>query len=301
MQTYIDDSEHREGSTRSMAETPEPPIRSDADVRSIADMPLAVETIFALAKEVSLEVLGAAVLLRCWAWHQVPGGSLPDNDEALAAMVGLRRDVWQRVRALALDGFARCSDGRLYHHAIVEKARAALAVIEKCEKRKADDRRRQKASYDRKKAKQTGNGTPEPAETSRGVGDLRHEAATPAPSPLSPLSHIPVGAMSSRPNEPVISHDDPLRDGKSHTSNGQTAATNQAKLKPAQPAIPAGVEIGTPGYPWDPTTFTDEDWDRIVARYVASGVWAVRSLGPSPRFPECRAPALVLHKHGYGR
>src|ERR1700730_14003460 len=83
-----------------MADTPEPPIRSDADVRSIADMPLDVETIFTFAKEVSLEVLGAAMLLRCWAWRQVPAGSLPDNDEALAAMVGLRRDVWQRVRPI---------------------------------------------------------------------------------------------------------------------------------------------------------------------------------------------------------
>jgi hypothetical protein len=73
-------------------------------------MPLAVETIFAFAKEVSLEVLGAAMLLRCWAWHQVPVGSLPDNDEALAAMVGLRRDVWQRVRAQALYGFTVCSE-----------------------------------------------------------------------------------------------------------------------------------------------------------------------------------------------
>src|SRR5258707_6776704 len=108
MQTYIDDSEHREGSTRSMAETPEPPIRSDADVRSIADMPLDVETIFAFAKEVSLEVLDAAMLLRCWAWHQVPVGSLPDNDEALAAMVGLRRDVWQQVRGLDVAGLPLC-------------------------------------------------------------------------------------------------------------------------------------------------------------------------------------------------
>ena len=110
MQTYIDVSEHREGSTRSMADTPGPPIRSDADVRSIADMPLAVETIFAFAKEVSLEVLGAAVLLRCWAWHQVPAGSLPHDNEALAATVGLRRDVWQRVRAQALYGFTVCSE-----------------------------------------------------------------------------------------------------------------------------------------------------------------------------------------------
>ena len=72
----------------------------NAGIQSIAEMPLAVETTFAFAKEVSLEVIGAAMLLRCSAWHQVPVGSPPGNDEA---MVGLRRDLWQRVGALALD------------------------------------------------------------------------------------------------------------------------------------------------------------------------------------------------------
>jgi hypothetical protein len=82
-----------------------------------------------------------------------------DNDEARAAMIGLRRDVWQRVRALALDGFARCSDGRLYHYVIVEKARAAFAGIEKREKRKADDRRRQNDISRPPKAGAGGGGT----------------------------------------------------------------------------------------------------------------------------------------------
>jgi len=249
-----------------MANTPGPPIRSDADVRSIADMPLDVETIFAFAKEVSLEVLDAAMLLRCWAWHQVPGGSLPDNDEALAAMVGLRRDVWQRVRALA------------------------LAEVEKKERRKADDRRRQKAYYDRQKlAKPNGNGTPEPNEETRSTSPV--EALTvvsTAPHPVAPLGTPSIPHMRTAPlcpDNPAVSHVDEVRDGKPHTSNGQTAATaltNQAKLKPAQPAIPAGIEVGTPGYQWDPDKLTDDDWDRVVARYVASGVSRMQSasLGP---------------------
>jgi hypothetical protein len=41
----------------------EPPIRADADLREIGDMPVDVATIFAFTKEVSLEVLGAAMLL----------------------------------------------------------------------------------------------------------------------------------------------------------------------------------------------------------------------------------------------
>jgi hypothetical protein len=282
MQTYINISEHREGSTQSMANTPEPPISSDANVRSIADMPLAVETIFAFAKEVSLQVLGAAMLLRCWAWHQVPTGSLLDNDEALAAMVGLRRDVWQRLRALALDGFARCSDGRLYHHGIVERALAVLADVEKKEKRMAADRRRQKASYDRRKlARETGNGTPEPnAEIVAAPSDVIATLSTPPPLPSPP---------APSPSSEPAPCSEPIRDTKPHgepkaepTSNGHMPQHEAAIIKvEAEPKL------------------TVKEWDAIVQKYRVHGTWSWRSLGPSPRFPECRAPSFILDKHGY--
>jgi hypothetical protein len=64
----------------------------------------------------------AAFTLWAKSWHQVPAGSLPNNDRMLAAMseAGGR---WNRVRDHALRGWVLCSDGRLYHPVVCEKAR----------------------------------------------------------------------------------------------------------------------------------------------------------------------------------
>lgn len=56
----------------------------------------------------------AAVGLWCRAWKQTPAGSLPDDDKVLAAFSGAGKS-WPKVKAMALRGFVKCSDGRLYH------------------------------------------------------------------------------------------------------------------------------------------------------------------------------------------
>jgi len=78
----------------------------------------------------------AGVLLWCAAWHQVPAASLPDDDVELANLAGYGRmpisvKEWKKVRAEALNGFVLCSDGRLYHDVIAEKALAAFASKER--------------------------------------------------------------------------------------------------------------------------------------------------------------------------
>ncbi|MHB1267830.1 MAG: hypothetical protein ACYCY2_09560, partial [Acidithiobacillus ferriphilus] len=66
------------------------------------------------------EELGAAVKLWMFAIHQVPAGSLPNNEVVLAQAAGYdhRKKAWQRVRGMALYGWALCSDGRLYHQTV---------------------------------------------------------------------------------------------------------------------------------------------------------------------------------------
>lgn len=73
------------------------------------------------------ESFRAAILLWCAAWHQVPAASLPDDDIELAHLAGYGRVIkeWRKVRAVALHGFIKCSDGRLYHPVIAEKALSA--------------------------------------------------------------------------------------------------------------------------------------------------------------------------------
>jgi len=106
---------------------PAPPLPSYVDLRNFGDMPLAVSRLrdSEIAGVPDAEVFRCAVLAWCAAWHQVPAASLPDDDAAIARMVGMGRDVkgWKKLRqAGALRGFRRAADGRLYHHVIAEKA-----------------------------------------------------------------------------------------------------------------------------------------------------------------------------------
>jgi hypothetical protein len=69
----------------------------------------------------------AAMALWCRAWKQVPAASLPDDDRILASFAGYGRGgkAWQRVKSMALRGFVKCSDGRLYHRVLAEDAKRA--------------------------------------------------------------------------------------------------------------------------------------------------------------------------------
>lgn len=94
-----------------------------------------------------------AVLLWCAAWHQVPAASLPDDDALLADLAGFGRVVkeWKRVRAAALRGFVKCSDGRLYHVVVSEKAISSW--LSKLQQRWKKDCAKLKKQAERKKLK----------------------------------------------------------------------------------------------------------------------------------------------------
>jgi hypothetical protein len=105
----------------------DPLVPAEVDLRNFHYMPLDVVRLrdSDLAGVEDAEVFRAAVLAWCAAWHQVPAASLPDDDAILARLTGYGRDLatWKRVReGGALRGFVRCSDGRLYHRVVAEKA-----------------------------------------------------------------------------------------------------------------------------------------------------------------------------------
>lgn len=103
-----------------------PLTNTDCDLRDFAFMPLDVVRLrdSDLAATESPEACWAAVLLWCASWHQVPAASLPDDDRVLANLAGFGRVVkeWQKLKSGALRGWVKCSDGRLYHPVIAEKA-----------------------------------------------------------------------------------------------------------------------------------------------------------------------------------
>lgn len=81
-----------------------------------------------LASDETPEACWAAVLLWCAAWHEIPAGSIPNNDQWQAKQAGYVArgkidKAWETVKEGALRGFVLCSDGRLYHEVVAEKAR----------------------------------------------------------------------------------------------------------------------------------------------------------------------------------
>lgn len=108
---------------------PPPLVAAEVDLRDFQYMELDVRVLrdSRFAAQVSGDAFRAGVLLWCAAWHQVPCGSLPDDDIELANLAGYGRFVkeWRKVRDEALLGFVKCSDGRLYHEVVSEKANQA--------------------------------------------------------------------------------------------------------------------------------------------------------------------------------
>ena len=112
-----------------MSSLPKPLVPANVDLRDFAFMPLDVKRLrdSDLAAVATDAEFRAAVMLWCAAWHQVPAGSLPDDDRTLAHLAGLGRNVaqFEDIRDMAVRGFAKCSDGRLYHNVICEKVTEA--------------------------------------------------------------------------------------------------------------------------------------------------------------------------------
>lgn len=101
----------------------EPFVPTEVDLRSFRFMPLDVLRLrdSDLAAVATGDQFKAAIMLWCAAWHQVPAGSVPNDERWLARHSGAGAN-WPTVRSEALRGFFECSDGRLYHKVVAEKA-----------------------------------------------------------------------------------------------------------------------------------------------------------------------------------
>lgn len=115
-----------------MTQITEPLTPPDCDLQDFSFMPLDVARLrdSELAARETPESCWAAVLLWAASWHQVPAASIPDDEMWIAKVAGyqLRGRIdkaWAGVRQGALRGWVKCSDGRLYHPVVAEKAREA--------------------------------------------------------------------------------------------------------------------------------------------------------------------------------
>lgn len=102
---------------------------ADCDLRDFAFMPLDVQRLrdSELAANETPETCWAALLLWSASWHQVPAGSIP-NDEKWMARASNAGRRWRIVREAVLRGWVLCSDGRLYDPEVSRRARIAWAA-----------------------------------------------------------------------------------------------------------------------------------------------------------------------------
>lgn len=78
------------------------------------------------------------------AWHEVPAGSLEDDDDVLADAAMCDASKWDKVRAEVLRGWVKCNDGRWYHPVVCERVLEAWqAKSERLDRNEHDrDRKR---------------------------------------------------------------------------------------------------------------------------------------------------------------
>ena len=127
-----------------MTDLPSPLTPPDCDLRGYDFMPLFGTRLFGSEFYAKCSDAEFRAGLRLWwvAWQQCPAGSLPDDDVALTRFADLGHDVkgWKRLRANALHGFLKCSDGRLYHPVLCSQALEAFDRRRRERERKAEMR-----------------------------------------------------------------------------------------------------------------------------------------------------------------
>jgi uncharacterized phage protein (TIGR02220 family) len=118
-------------------------------------------------------------LLMLWtvSWQQNPCGSLPSNDELIAARIGMSLAAFQVAKPILMRGWWQASDGRLYHATITEHVLAMLAYKNGEARRKADWRARMAAEREAQTLRSAPGNVPK---MSRGT-----DASVPRPSHVS--------------------------------------------------------------------------------------------------------------------
>ena len=129
---------------------PEPLTPADCDLRGLQFMPLDVVRL----RESDLTAISsgdefkAAVLLWCAAWNQLPAASLPCDDRIIARLAQCSQREWAAVKVTALRGWLLCSDGRLYHPTVAEKALEAWAERREHQAEKENEKNRKQRERD---------------------------------------------------------------------------------------------------------------------------------------------------------
>lgn len=249
---------------------PPPPIPAEVDLTDFPFMPLDVRQLrdSKFASMAEGEAFRSGVLLWCAAWHQLPAGSLPDDDVELANLAGYGRAVreWKRIRAGALHNWEKCSDGRLYHRVVVEAAtRAWQSKLEQAHRRECDRLRK-----DNKRRDENG-------EAKLPIPGFEQWNSERAPAPVRRNStDVPAeGQRNSggRPADSVLKGEgrEKEREGNRDTPSlrsGSVRATASPETDPTEWEGHRHWVIETLQPVWPSNQVTEADWE-IAARTIA--------------------------------
>lgn len=120
-----------------LSECPAPLVPADADLTDFPFLQLEVDRL-RRSKSWLIAKRKPAVgfyMVNLWmgVWHNVPAGSIEDDDDVIADVAMCDPRQWSKVKADVMRGWVKCSDGRLYHPVVAEKVIAAW--IRKIEQR----------------------------------------------------------------------------------------------------------------------------------------------------------------------
>lgn len=141
---------------------------------------------------------GRPWLLMMWltAWRQVPCGSMPADEEVIAAKLGMPTKTWAKHRKALMRGWSPADDGRLYHSTMTER------VMEMMKRRRSDsDRKAQERIRKAGESQPIPPGvTPESRVTSPGVTpESSTDNRIPTREIPSLLSQAPALPLEDRP------------------------------------------------------------------------------------------------------
>lgn len=106
----------------------------DLDVRCLPYMPLGIERLkkskswLRCKRQPELGFYMVNLWMR--AWHEVPAGSIEDDDDVLADAAMCSPDTWESVKDAVLEGWER-RDGRVFNSTVTEVATEASAKLRK--------------------------------------------------------------------------------------------------------------------------------------------------------------------------
>jgi hypothetical protein len=104
----------------------EPLTPADCDLRDFPFMPLEIQRLRRSKAWLKAKRNPALAFyqINLWtaAWHDLPAGSLEDDDDVLADLAMCDVGKWPKVREEAMRGWVKCTDGRLYNPTVCEKA-----------------------------------------------------------------------------------------------------------------------------------------------------------------------------------